>query len=102
MAWHQVDAAIREKNKRLTANQQGEDDGGAWLSSKAAQRMSLAGPETAHCRTIISKFGGTIKVGTAVSMPAQTWNNNKPLEYALELFQQSLPRPCFRLTHTHA
>lgn len=76
-----VDAAIREQNKRLTANQEGEDDGGDWLSSAAAQRMSLAEPEIGHCREIISKFGGVIREGTAVAIPKQTHNERKNRTY---------------------
>lgn len=77
-----VDKAIREQGMRIAMQQEGDNDGGSWLSSKAAQRMSLAEPEAFHCREQISKFGGMIKVGTAVAIPKQTWNRHavKPLE----------------------
>ena len=76
-----VDKAIREQGMRIAMQQEGEN-GGSWLSSKAAQRMSLAEPESAFCREQISKFGGMIKVGTAVAIPKQTWNKQsiKPFE----------------------
>jgi hypothetical protein len=77
---YEVDAQIREMNRRITANQEGED-GGAWLSSKAAQRMSLAEPEIGHCREVISKFGGVIKESTAVAIPKQPWHERKNREY---------------------
>ena len=78
---YEVDAQIREMNRRITANQEGDDDGGAWLSSKAAQRMSLAEPEIGHCREVISKFGGVIKESTAVAIPKQPWHERKNREY---------------------
>ena len=64
-----VDDAIRREGMRIASRQEGDADGGSWLSSKAAQRMSLAEPEAAHTRTIISKFGGVIRVGTAAAIP---------------------------------
>jgi len=70
-----VDAQIREMNKRLTADKVG-DEGEDWLHSDAAQRMSLANPEMAHTRTVISKFGGTIKQGAPLAIPTQTWNED--------------------------
>jgi len=70
-----VDAQIRVEHRLLTANQEGEDDGGDWLSSAAAQRMSLALPEFAHTREVISKFGGVIRQGTPVCIPPQKWND---------------------------
>ena len=42
--------------------------------------MSLAQPENAHCRTVISKFGGTIRLGNAVSIPPQPWHSRAPPE----------------------
>jgi len=86
---YSVDAQIREANKRLTADKEGED-GEAWLSSDAAKRMSLANPEAAHCRTIISKFGGTIKQGTPLAIPTQTWNEdaaNNPFSFRPDSFR---------------
>lgn len=71
---YSVDQAIREQHKRLTAGKEGDDNGGDYLSSKAAQRQSLALPEFAHTREVISKFGDVIRVGTPVAIPAQTWN----------------------------
>ena len=75
-----VDHAIRAQGMKIASQQEGED-GGSWLSSKAAQRMSLAEPEAAHCRTMISKFGGVIRVGTAAAIPKQSWNKHKVTEF---------------------
>ena len=88
---YSVDKAIREQGKRIAAQQAGDDDGGAWLSSKAAQRMSLAEPENAHCRTLISKFGGTIRVGNAVSIPPQPWHNQAIKHYEDSYFGRHTP-----------
>ena len=64
MVWKSIDDAIRERNKQIAAklNEQGDKEKG-----------SLARPETAHVRTVISKFGGTIRQGTAVAIPEQKW-----------------------------
>ena len=35
---------------------------------------SLAQPESTYLRTVISRFGGMMKEGSAVAIPAQTWN----------------------------
>jgi len=72
-----VDDQIRQQHAAITAQQHGDDDGGDWLHSKAAQRMSLALPEFAHTREVISKFGGVIRMGTPVAVPAQTWNQSE-------------------------
>jgi len=40
-------------------------------------KCSLAAPEKTHVREVISKFGGVIKAGSAVSIPPQTWNGSK-------------------------
>jgi len=76
-----VDAAIREQNRLLTQGREGEDDGTDWLHSDAAQRASLAANESAHTRTVISKFGGVIKQGTAVAIPDQTWHGKDKPQY---------------------
>jgi len=84
-----VDAQIREMNKKLTADKEGED-GEDWLHSDAAQRMSLANPEMAHCRTVISKFGGTIKQGAPLAIPTQTWNEDaarNPFSFSPDSFR---------------
>jgi len=87
-----VDAAIREQNKRLTAGKQGGDDGNDYLHSAAAQKMSLALPEFAHTREVISKFGDVIRVGTPVAIPHQTWNHGKtPSNNPFDSFRSRSP-----------
>ena len=82
-----VDARIREQHAAITAKQQGESDGNDWLHSKAAQRMSLARPEVAHTREVISKFGGTIKVGTIVAIPPQHWEGPSRNPFSSDSFR---------------
>ena len=71
-----VDARIREQHRLATAGKEGTD-GEDWLHSDAAQRQSLALPEFAHTREVISKFGGVIRTGTPVSIPNQFWNQSQ-------------------------
>ena len=40
-------------------------------------KMSMVGKEHAYLRTVISRFGGIIRVGTAVQTPPQTWEKGK-------------------------
>ena len=43
------------------------------------ESLSLArGPETTYLRTVISRFGGIIRVGTSVQIPPQTWEKDAP------------------------
>ena len=35
---------------------------------------SLAAPESTYLRTVISRYGGMIKLGTAVAIPPQPWH----------------------------
>lgn len=86
---HAVDAQIREQNRKLTEGREGEDDGTDWLHSDAAQRASLASGESAHCRTVISKFGGIIKEGSAVALPPQTWEKKSNKTAYLSLHPDS-------------
>jgi len=71
---YSVDAQIREQNRLLTAGQEGDDSGQDFLHSYEGQRISMAIPEFAHTREVISKFGGTIRQGTPVAIPPQKWN----------------------------
>lgn len=38
------------------------------------ESLSKAQPEISYLRTVISRFGGTIKEGTSVAIPPQTWD----------------------------
>jgi hypothetical protein len=40
------------------------------------ESLSKAQPEISYLRTVISRFGGTIKEGTSVAIPAQTWQQS--------------------------
>jgi len=39
------------------------------------EKMSRAAPESSYLRTVISRFGGTIKEGNSVAIPPQSWNS---------------------------
>lgn len=55
------------------------------------ETMSKAATERAYMRSVISKFGSIIKVGTAVQIPPQTWD--EPREGAVQAlsFRKRVP-----------
>jgi len=66
-------AYIAEHNKQF----------GHEYGSEEMMRGSLATKETVHTREVISKFGGSIKTGSVVMIPEQTWNKNEKAYLAM-------------------
>ena len=72
-----------QNNGRPTKNESVKGDDLPRTSSMSRpyrdESLSLArGPETTYLRTVISRFGGIIRVGTSVQIPPQTWEKDAP------------------------
>ena len=53
--------------------------------------LSSATTERTYLRTVISRFGGIIKVGTSVQIPPQTWEDPKPGVVQALSFRKRVP-----------
>lgn len=83
MSWEASNEKFRADQARLSADKVGEDsgymEGEEFTHSYEGQRRSLALPEFAHPREVISKFGDVITQGTPVTIPAQRFPRERAL-----------------------